>query len=237
MSKFPSKTTPFKHTSCHLSHEWKLPNCILKTICNKKEVYPLKQLSQSFSIAIFCLKLKYVPWISRDLSLFFQVITASSSVAEKGGLLERLGYQTNTAQKRGVRFEGIRFSLYDFSAYIAQATDSGGSREFLGIIVETEYLPIRSINTAQHVLKVSNLCTVNLPRIEVVKSFLSILMPSLSASSQMTNYRPFKWFWFLYDLKEGCACSTKTPLLLSRFMSWIIWTHLSTKVLYALIWW
>ena len=89
-----------------------------------------------------------------DLETNVQVITANSGISEKGGLLERLGLQSNATQRRGTRFEGIRFSMYDFAAYVAQVTELSGSREFLGILVEVEYLPVQSSVVAAPVLKV-----------------------------------------------------------------------------------
>ena len=69
-------------------------------------------------------------------------------------MAEQLGFQMNSPQRTGIKFEGIRFSMWDVAMYVAQATDLGGSREFLGIAVEIEYLPVRSQRVAEKVLTV-----------------------------------------------------------------------------------
>ena len=71
-------------------------------------------------------------------------------------MLEKLNVQPATAFKRGIRFEGLKFALGDFVLSCAQASSLGGSKHFIGVVAEVEYLPTSSITAAKPVLDVSS---------------------------------------------------------------------------------
>jgi hypothetical protein len=74
----------------------------------------------------------------------------------KGGILEKLGLQAIAPSRRGIRFEGLKFAMGDFILSCAQATGLGGGKQFLGVVLEVEYLPLLNSTVASPVLDVSS---------------------------------------------------------------------------------
>ena len=69
------------------------------------------------------------------------------------GILEKLDLQ----QQKAVTFDGLQYSLGDFSLCIANSTAQPGGR-FLGVAVEIEYRPLSDAHAAQPVLEVKSIC-------------------------------------------------------------------------------
>lgn len=65
-----------------------------------------------------------------------------------------MNLQANTNFRRGIRFEGFHFALGDFVLSCAQARSLGGSKQFIGVVAEVEYLPLTSIPVAKPILEV-----------------------------------------------------------------------------------
>ena len=82
-------------------------------------------------------------------------MTTGTSLPGKGGMLEKMGVQPPANFRRGIRFEGMKFAMGDFVLSCAQASSLGGSKQFIGVIAEVEYTPIRSISKAKPILEVS----------------------------------------------------------------------------------
>ena len=60
--------------------------------------------------------------------------------------MERLGFQASAGGiKRGVRFDGVKYVSGDFALFVAQASSTTGSKEFMGVVAEVEYKPLQSI--------------------------------------------------------------------------------------------
>ena len=75
-------------------------------------------------------------------------------MAGKGGMLEKMNIQPSTNFRRGIRFEGLKFTMGDFVLSCAQASSLAGSKQFIGVIAEVEYLPISSLSMARPILEV-----------------------------------------------------------------------------------
>lgn len=82
-----------------------------------------------------------------------QVVTTSTNLAGKGGLLEKMGIQPAANFRRGIRFEGLKFAAGDFLLSVAQASNLGGSKQFMGVVAEVEYIPVCSIAMAKPILE------------------------------------------------------------------------------------
>ena len=81
-------------------------------------------------------------------------MTTSTNLAGKGGLLEKMGIQPAANFRRGIRFEGLKFAAGDFLLSVAQASNLGGSKQFMGVVAEVEYIPVCSIAMAKPILEV-----------------------------------------------------------------------------------
>ena len=80
--------------------------------------------------------------------------------------MERLGFQASAGGiKRGIRFDGVKYVLGDFALFVAQASSTTGSKEFMGVVAEVEYKPLQSIKKAQPILEVCNLRQLSNPHI------------------------------------------------------------------------
>jgi hypothetical protein len=84
-----------------------------------------------------------------------QVVTTSPWMAGKGGILDKLGLQITTPARRGIRFEGVKFAMGDFILSCSQAMGVGGTKQFLGVVLEVEYLPLPNSTVANPVLDVN----------------------------------------------------------------------------------
>lgn len=81
------------------------------------------------------------------------MVEGSSNLVGKGSLLEKLGVQAGS-MRRGIQFEGAKYTLGDFTLFVGQATNMAGSKEFLGVVTEVEYLPLHNVDVAQPMLQV-----------------------------------------------------------------------------------
>jgi len=81
-----------------------------------------------------------------------QVVTTSPWMSGKGSILAKLDLQVIAPARRGIRFEGIKFAIGDFILSCAQAMGVGGGKQFLGVVLEVEYLPLPSSTVATPVL-------------------------------------------------------------------------------------
>ena len=80
--------------------------------------------------------------------------------------MERLGFQASAGGiKRGVRFDGVKYVSGDFALFVAQASSTTGSKEFMGVVAEVEYKPLQSIKKAQPILEVCNFRKLSIPHI------------------------------------------------------------------------
>ena len=78
--------------------------------------------------------------------------------------MERLGFQASAGGiKRGIRFDGVKYVLGDFALFVAQASSTTGSKDFMGVVAEVEYKPLQSIKKAQPILEVCNFRQLNIP--------------------------------------------------------------------------
>lgn len=107
-----------------------------------------------------------------------QVVKSRPGLVSKGGLLERLGLQPSGGPRRGVQFEGSKYTLGDFKLFIGQATNFSGSREFLSVVAEIEYLPLSSTAAAQSVLKAGTVCASSDSHAAIASSSFIFALPA-----------------------------------------------------------
>lgn len=84
-----------------------------------------------------------------------QIVTTSPDLAGKGGFLEKMNVQPAATFKRGIKFEGLRFAMGDFLFSCAQASSLGGSKHFIGVVAEVEYLPMSSMAASKPIMEVN----------------------------------------------------------------------------------
>ena len=84
-----------------------------------------------------------------------QVVMTTPALTGKGGLLEKMNIQASSNFRRGVRFEGLKYSCGDFVVSCAQASSLGGAKQFIGSVADVEYLPVSDVTVAKPILEVS----------------------------------------------------------------------------------